>query len=109
MLNRGVLIVRPKQPYLDWVAGLDDSGLEPDVDGEKTIYLIPSFEDDDEAWEILEDFYAEVFERELLAWHTDEAAWPPNRTFAMFKEWFDIELHSVVEDLSSDEIIDDED
>jgi hypothetical protein len=109
MLNRGVLIVRPKQPYIDWAAGLDDSGLVPDRDGEQTVYLVPSFEDDDEAWEIVEDVYAEVFERELEGWHTEESAWPPNRTFAMFKEWFDIELHSVVEDLSADEIENDED
>ena len=66
MLNRGVLIVRPKQPYLDWAADLDDSGLVPDPDEEKTIYLIPSFENDDEAWEIVEDIYAEVFEREQI-------------------------------------------
>ena len=109
MLNRGVLIVRPRQPYLDWAAGLDDSGLVPDPDDEQTIYLIPSFEDNEEAWGILEEIYAEVFERELDGWHTDETAWPQNRDFAMFKEWFDIELHSVVEDLSAEEIIDDED
>jgi hypothetical protein len=109
MLNRGVLIVRPRQPYLDWAAGLDNSGLVPDPDDEQTIYLIPSFEDDEEAWKIVEEIYAEVFERELDGWHTDEAAWPQNRDFAMFKEWFDIELHSVVEDLCGDEIIDDED
>ncbi len=30
MLNRGVVIVRPKQPYLDWAAELDDSGIVPD-------------------------------------------------------------------------------
>lgn len=109
MLNRGVLIVRPKQPYLDWAAQLDDSGLVPDPEGEKTVYLIPEFESDDEAWEILEDVYPEVFERELDGWHTDESAWPQNRTFAMFKEWFDIELQSVVEDLCAYEIEDDED
>ena len=109
MLNRGVLIVRPRQPYLDWAAGLDDSGLVPDPDDERTIYLIPSFEDDDEAWAILKEVYAEVFERELDGWHTDEAAWPQNRDFAMFQEWFDIELHSVVEDLCADPIVDDED
>ena len=109
MLNRGAVIVRPKQPYIKWATGLDDSGLIPDADGEKTVYLIPSFEDDDEAWEIVEEIYQEIFERELWSWHTDESAWPANRTFAMFKEWFDIELHSVVEDLGGVEIIDDED
>jgi hypothetical protein len=109
MLNRGGMIVRPKQPYLDWAAQLDDSGLVPDPRGEQTVYLIPQFENDDEAAAILQDIYAEVFERELDGWHTDESAWPRNRTFAMFKEWFDVELHSVVEDLCGDEIEDDED
>lgn len=74
MLNRGVLIVRPKQPYLEWVAGLDDSGVGPEVGSETTAYLIPSFEDDEEAWEVIEQVYAEVFERELYDWHTDESA-----------------------------------
>jgi len=41
----------------------------------------------------------EVFERKLVGWHTDERAWPPKRTLKMFKNWFSIEMHSVVEDL----------
>jgi len=108
MLNRGVLIVRPRQPYLDWAAGLDDSGLVPDPDDERTIYLIPYYEDDEQAWDILQEVYAEVFERELEGWHTDETAWPQDRSFAMFQEWFDIEFHSVVEDLCADPLVDDE-
>src|SRR5712691_8078877 len=48
MLNRGVVIVRPKQPYLDWAAGLDDSGIVPDPNDEQTVYLIPSYGDDEE-------------------------------------------------------------
>jgi len=43
--------------------------------------------------------FAEVFERELFGWHTDEAAWPRNRTYTLFHNWFTPELHSVVEDL----------
>lgn len=74
MLNRGVLIVRPKQPYLDWAAGLDDSGLVPDPNDEKTVYLIPSFDSDEQAWKIVEQVYSEVFENELYGWHTDETA-----------------------------------
>jgi hypothetical protein len=108
MLNRAVLIVRPKQPYIDWAAGLDDSGLVPDAEDEQTVYLIPSYEDDDEAWEIVEEVYETVFENELYDWHTDESAWPQDRDFAMFQEWFDIELHSVVEDLCDDELLEDE-
>ena len=66
MLNRAVLIVRPKQPYIDWAAGLDDSGLVPDAEDEQTVYLIPSYEDEDEAWEIVEELYETVFENELV-------------------------------------------
>ncbi|HTT13090.1 MAG TPA: hypothetical protein VMG60_19640 [Burkholderiaceae bacterium] len=108
MLNRGVLIVRPARPFLEWAAGLDDSGVLPSIEGEQTVYLVPEFEDDDEAEESLSAAYAEVFERELYGWHTDEADWPQNRTLAMFRQWFTIEMHSVVEDLCADEIVDDE-
>lgn len=108
MLNRAVLIVRPKQPFLDWAAQLDDSGLVPEVTGEQTVYLVPEFEDDAEVQHVLKRIFAEVFERELFGWHTDETAWPKHRTFAMFRQWFQIELHSVVEDLCDSEIIDDE-
>jgi hypothetical protein len=109
MLNRGVVIVRPKQPYLDWAAGLDDSGLVPDPNDEQTVYLIPSYGDDEEAWEILERVHPAIFENELYGWHTDEAAWPQGRDLAMFKAWFEIELHSVVEDLCDYEIVDEDD
>jgi hypothetical protein len=109
MINRAVLIVRPKQPFLDWAAGLDDSGLLPDVEGEQTVYLIPDFGTDGDAEAILEEVYAEVFENELYGWHTDESAWPTNRDVQTFREWFAIELHSVVEDLCDYDIIEEDD
>ena len=108
MLNRAALIVRPKQPYMAWAAGLDDSELVPSFDGEQTVYLVPAFEDDDEAEDVLAQVYAEIFEDQLFEWHTDEDAWPKGRTLAMFKEWFHIEMHSVVEDLCGYEILDDD-
>lgn len=108
MLNRSALVVRPKQPFLDWAAQLDDSGLAPLADGEQTIYLIPEYDDDEDAVRILNRVFAEVFERELFAWHTDETAWPKGRNLALFQKWFDVEFHSIVEDLCDFEIIDDE-
>jgi hypothetical protein len=109
MINRSVLIVRPKQPFLNWAEGLDDSGLLPDVGGEQTVYLIPEFDGNEDAQAIIEKVYLEVFENELWGWHTDESAWPANRDFETFREWFTIELHSVVEDLCDYEIIDGDD
>ena len=67
--------------------------------------MIPNFETDDDAWEILEDLWDRIFEAELWDWHTDMSRWPQNRTFEMFEEWFHVEFHSVVEDLCDDEII----
>ena len=109
MLNRGAVIVRPKQPYLDWAAGLDDSAIVPDPQSEQTVYLIPSYEDEAEAWRILERVYPAIFENELFGWHTDEAAWPRGRDFAMFKAWFAVECHSIVEDLCDFEILEEDD
>ena len=52
--------------------------------------------------------YAEVFERELFGWCTDESLWPKRRTFALFKAWFTAEMHSIVEDVSSTPLFDDD-
>ena len=108
MLNRAALIVRPKQPFLDWAASLDDSGLVPDVAGEHTVYLIPEFESDEDGRLVLKHVYVEIFERELDGWHTDPSAWPQKRDFKTFQEWFSIDLHSVVEDLMDDVLVDDD-
>ena len=108
MVNRGVVMVRPKPPYREWAKRLDASGMVPENDGERTVYLIPSFESDDEAWEILATVYSDIFEQELWSWRADPSAWPSNRSFAMFREWFAIEFHSVVEDLGDDVIMEEE-
>lgn len=108
MINRSALIVRPGQPYLDWAAQLDDSGLLPEAENEKTVYLLPEYNDDVEAMNILADCFDIIFDSELGSWHTDESAWPKNRTFAMFREWFSVEFHSVVEDLCDYPLVDDE-
>ncbi|MGB5324943.1 MAG: hypothetical protein WBN40_05905, partial [Pseudomonadales bacterium] len=99
MINRGSVIVRPKKPYIDWAAELEDSPILPEYEGEKTVYLIPEYDDDEHAMQILSEGFDLIFESELYGWHTDEVAWPKNRTFAMFKEWFHIEFNSVVSDL----------
>ena len=70
---------------------------------------MPGYAYDDEREMVLKAVHAEVFERELAAWHIDEQDWPENRTFAMFKTCFAIELHSVVEDLCAGPLVDDDD
>ena len=88
---------------------MDDSDVRPDPEGEPTIYLMPDYEDEVEGWELLAACYDIIFEAELEGWHTVESRWPSNRTFAMFREWFDITLVSCIEDLCEGPIVDDED
>jgi len=109
MLNRSVLIVRPAEPFIKWLSGLGNPNLVPSTFDEETVYLIPEYEDAKAANRILKTVWSEVFERELYEWHTDLRAWPKKRTFKMFKLWFVIEFHSVVEDLCASELYDDED
>jgi len=99
--------VHPKQPYIDWAISLDDSGLVPSTDGERTVYLIPEYESDQEAMEVLSVCFGEIFALELAGWHLVEDDWPKNRTFAMFQDWFSLELNSCVEDMCGYEFYDD--
>lgn len=107
MLNRGSVIVRPKQPFIDWALNLDDSGLAPDADGEQTVYLIPEYDSDEHAMQILSLCFDEIFALELASWHLVEDDWPQKRTFAMFKNWFTLQFNSCVEDICGYEFHDD--
>jgi hypothetical protein len=103
-INRSLIIVRPKQPFLDWLSSLDpdNANLQPhDLNYDATAFLIPEFETDDAQREII-DWCAEyVFEHELWSWYTDQDLWPVGRNAEMFREWFEVEFHSLVFDLDS--------
>ena len=108
MLNRTALIVRPKEPFIEWARSIDDDGALPTADREQTVYLVPDFDDDRGFQHVLKQVWAEIFERELEGWYIDETLWPQDRTLAMFKRWFSIEYHTVIEDLCAWPLEDDE-
>ena len=97
----------PKSPYLAWARGVDDTGIAPDLKAERTVHLVPEYGTPEKPWAILEEGFDEIFTRELSGWQTDESAWPEDRTFSMFQEWFEIEFTSMVEDLCGYELMDD--
>ena len=103
-LDRCVIVVKPKQPYVDWAMGLPDADEGPTptlqrLREDATSYLLPDFVQDDYKDELLCEHYEPIFEQELSAWHTVEDDYPPERTFETFKQWFDVEWHSMVVDL----------
>ena len=109
MINRSAVLVRPRQPFLDW-ATAHGGGLEYPSDDERTVYLLPDFEDDDGAEAVLQHFYDIIFEEELSGWMNDPSTWPENRNYEMFLDWFEVEQNSVVQDIvDGDPLEDDED
>ena len=107
MLNRSAVIVKPRQPYLEWIRRDDAEGLADTVfetlHTEPTVYLLPEYEDPSTQREVLEELWPALFEAMLAGWVTDEALWPKNRTVEMFREWFEVQMSSVVQDLHVDE------
>lgn len=101
-VNRSVLVVRPRQPYLDWVHSVDEGGKKftlDDLRRDCTSYLIPEVLDDDHQEEIAATYYKEIFEQELWAWMRDPEVWPPRRDLATFHRWFELEFCSVALDV----------
>lgn len=50
--------------------------------------------------------YETIFELELEGWCLEDEKWPSIRTLGVFLEWFTVEFHSMVIDLSDDPLVD---
>ena len=101
-VNRAVIVVKPKQPYVDWANSCDDDDVKTSLDSlrrDSNVYLVPPYDMDDEREDILKVCFAVIFENELEGWVIDEAMWPKNRDYKTFMRWFEIEFHSVIVDL----------
>lgn len=109
-IDRIVTIIKPKQPMLDWINNHPHAeGTTHTLDEIRhdcTALLIPILENEEEATALIAGIYEGIFDNELASWYLDETTWPEHRTFEMFQAWFDLEFHSLVFDLLSD---DDED
>ncbi len=95
ILDRGFIIVRPKQAFVDWANQQDDE-FQIDLDAEPSVYLIE--EDFFEVEPIIERHYKMIFECELAAVSDNEEGFPEIK-MSVFKEWFSLEVGSTVVDL----------
>jgi hypothetical protein len=101
-INRSLIILRPKQPFLDWARSLDDESKDITLESlneDSTAYLISEIWQDSDQEEFLQTYYDILFEEQLEGWWTDEVAWPQQRDLKLFLEWFEVEFHSLVFDL----------
>ena len=101
-VERSVVIVRPRQPFADWVQSVDEEGLGFNLEeqrAEPVAYLVDNLDDHDQLDRVLRSCWQDIFEAELDGWLRDPDRWPANRTFKKFKDWFDCELVVSVTDL----------
>jgi hypothetical protein len=101
IVNRSVAIVKPRQPFVEWANSVSNDGKQytiEDLSSECNAILLPEYQSDEHLAAIFEDLYSDVFEVELSSWVTDKAKWPRRRTAEIFREWFEVEVHSMVFD-----------
>ena len=99
-INRTALILKPLQPFSDWLMNLYP-GEKHDLN-EMTTYLISLEIEDEEAF--LKKKFDDLFIRELEGWHTNKKDWPQKRTYKMFKQWFQVEVSTMVYDLENEPV-----
>lgn len=112
MINRTALIVRAKEPFLQWLKSLPDPPEHEmtldSVNLESLVYLVPEIADDGDEDRVIELAYKTIFENELGGWWTDPNDWPEIKNREQFNEWFEVALHSCIEDLVGEPLIDEE-
>jgi hypothetical protein len=106
-INRMALVVKPKQPMLDWINGVfpDDPVKLEDFQGHdnQDIFLLPEFEDFEEAQKWLQENVTDFLRAELASWSTEEEKWPTELTWDLFQEFFQYSLESMVVDTVTEE------
>jgi hypothetical protein len=106
-ISRIAIVIIPKKPFYDWLnsiepgEGTNEKAIE---DQDNRVYLIPDFDDQSEIETYLKKVYQRIFKNELASWYTDESLWPKNRTWEMFREWFDINIHTIIYDTLDEDI-----
>ncbi len=102
-INRGAIIVKPLQPFLDWLSMLNpEESFEKDSK-ETNIYLIDESIADIDKW--LRKKFDKFFMMELDAWHTNKKEWPQKRNYKMFTQWFQVDVSISIYDLEKKPVL----
>jgi len=109
VINRTAVTITGAKPYIDWT-------LKTDADANKcalvvqrvkpygSAFLLPELELEEDVQEWIEENADWLFEFQLDAWTDDRSTWPAARDLRTFREWFNVDIHSIVVDMADDEI-----
>jgi hypothetical protein len=102
IVNRCAITVEPRQPFIDWAQEVQPDQALPPGAFEPGLYLLHAYESREEATELLDQGYEEIFCAELEAWSSDPSTWPRPRSLAQFQEWFAFRFFDLVGDQGQD-------
>ncbi|SRR5690554_3545129 len=98
-IDRNAIVVKPKAPLSNWLNRVFPADEPIQEFDDNTIYLIREMDSNQDIQTWLKKNFDGIFINELNNWSTDKDSWPKNRTYKMFTDWFDVEIHSMVLDL----------
>jgi hypothetical protein len=109
VINRTAVTITGGQPFIDWMRDTDADFNRGAITVARaraygSAFLLPEFDLEEDLQEWVEDNVAWLFDFQLSAWTENEAAWPPTRDLKTFRDWFRIDIHSVVVDVADDDI-----
>ena len=85
-VDRQIVILKPKQPFLDWLNNVENNNLNlDDVRSDCTVFLIPVVDNLTDAEKYIKSIFPDLFDMELSEWKIDENLWPKDRTSDMLR------------------------
>ena len=103
--NRSVVNIYPTKIYLDWLNYIRGSDVCIGIsDIEPISFLIKDFDDNSEFENWMANNFQLMFEIRLNYSCIDKSLWPEDRTFYVFKKWFDVRFSNLILDMKTDSI-----
>ena len=104
-INRNAIVVKPKKPFFDWVNSIEKNTIAIDKKYEYNIYLVKEQDSNEDTLSWLKKNFHGIFNNELNDWTINQSKWTDKRTYPVFKEWFDVEISSMILDMEDFDII----
>lgn len=92
-INRSIVMITPREPFVKWLLNIGNGGIPVLEKQEANVYLVGESYDPKGMEKWLKKNFDRLFRKELQDWDRDKKLWPANRTYKMFREWFDVSYH----------------
>ncbi|AVR44248.1 hypothetical protein C7S20_02650 [Christiangramia fulva] len=104
-INRNAILVKPRKPFFKWLNEVFKDEAPVTSMEENNLYLVREMASNEDVEKWVSKNFESIFTNELNDWCTNEDEWPAQRTYKLFKEWFNIEIHSMILDLEEEPVL----